>query len=254
MIWGRRGPSLAAGRLENGAVIKVGEVPVRLRIAANARRISLRLDPARGEFVAVAPSLRRLGEAAAFAGSRQAWMEEILRAAPPAAPLRPGVVISLEGRPCRLERAAMRMKPVLHPARGEEPMRLVLSGEGEAYGRAALRALKALAAERAEDLTRAYVDKLKLPAPEVSVTDARMRWGSCRGPVGTKPASIRYSWRLVLAPPEVFDYVAAHEVAHLIEASHSKAFWTIVEKLYGDLREPRRWLKENGRGLHAYTP
>jgi hypothetical protein len=61
-----------------------------------------------------------------------------------------------------------------------------------------------------------------------------------------------FSWRLIMAPPEVLDYVAAHEVAHLVEMNHSPAFWALVEKLFPAHRAARRWLREHGTGLHRY--
>ena len=61
-----------------------------------------------------------------------------------------------------------------------------------------------------------------------------------------------YSWRLILAPPEILNYVAAHEVAHLQEMNHSRAFWAVVEKIHGDYRVQRRWLQSEGNALHRY--
>jgi hypothetical protein len=61
-----------------------------------------------------------------------------------------------------------------------------------------------------------------------------------------------YSWRLIMAPPEVLDYVAAHEVAHLAQMNHSPAFWAVVAALMPDYQTPRRWLKAEGHRLHCY--
>jgi hypothetical protein len=61
-----------------------------------------------------------------------------------------------------------------------------------------------------------------------------------------------YSWRLVMAPPEVLDYVAAHEVAHLAEMNHSTAFWAGVTRIYGDYTQARNWLRTHGSTLHRY--
>ena len=61
-----------------------------------------------------------------------------------------------------------------------------------------------------------------------------------------------FSWRLVMAPPDVLEYVAAHEVAHLKEMNHSRAFWATVEQIHGPYDAPRQWLRENGAGLHRY--
>jgi predicted metal-dependent hydrolase len=65
-----------------------------------------------------------------------------------------------------------------------------------------------------------------------------------------------FSWRLIMAPPPVLDYVAAHEVAHLAQMNHSPAFWAVVARLYPDHAVARRWLKAEGQALHAlrFTP
>ena len=61
-----------------------------------------------------------------------------------------------------------------------------------------------------------------------------------------------FSWRLIMAPPEVLDYVAAHEVAHLAQMNHSPAFWAEVTRIYGPYKEPRGWLRQQGNDLHRY--
>ncbi len=96
---------------------------------------------------------------------------------------------------------------------------------------------------------------LNRPLPEISIGDAKGRWGSCRparlGAKGDK-GRIRYSWRLVLAPYSVADYVAAHECAHLIEANHGPKFWALVRQIHGSEKPSRDWLKHHGPRLHAF--
>ncbi len=82
---------------------------------------------------------------------------------------------------------------------------------------------------------------------KVSIADTKSRWGSC----SPHNRSIRYSWRVIMAPPAVADYLAAHEVAHLVHADHSPAYWSVVQHLVGDHRPFRKWLRENGPALHA---
>jgi predicted metal-dependent hydrolase len=238
---------------EPDSVIEVAGAPVRLKVNGRARRISLRIDARRGEVVATAPSARRLGEAVGFAQSRAAWIAQRLAAVPELKPLRPGVAIKVGGAPCRLERAAMRITPRLIPATPDEPMRLLASGEDDAYGRAALRALKAEALARLTARTAHHAAMLGQSMPSVAVADAKGRWGSCRAGGRGRPAAIRYSWRLILAPAEVLDYVAAHEVAHLVEANHGEGFWRIVHTLYGDHQSARRWLRTNGAEIQAIS-
>lgn len=244
----RRAPALA-----HDSLIEVAGHSVRLKVNARARRISLRLDPKRGEVVATAPTLRKLPDAARFANDRAEWIAERLTRLPQQAPLRPGLTITVGGESCRLERAAMRIAPRLIPATAAEPMRLLASGEGETYGRAALRALKAEALLRLAERTAHHAATLRQPMPSVAVSDPKSRWGSCRKSQHGAPGVIRYSWRLILAPPWVLDYVAAHEVAHLIEANHGPNYWAIVARLYGDHRPARAWLRANASAVHSIT-
>ena len=81
----------------------------------------------------------------------------------------------------------------------------------------------------------------------ITLRDTRSRWGSC-----SAQGALMFSWRLVLAPPQILEYVAAHEVAHLAEMNHSAAFWAHVNRLYGPHAAPRRWLRGHGAELHRY--
>jgi predicted metal-dependent hydrolase len=79
----------------------------------------------------------------------------------------------------------------------------------------------------------------------LSLRDTRSRWGSC-----SSQGVLMYSWRLIMAPPQVLDYVAAHEVAHLVEMNHSQAFWDVVEDIFPNHKPCRKWLREHGDKLH----
>lgn len=240
-----RSPTLADGdRLE------VAGAPVRLKVNGRARRVSLRLDRSRREIVATAPSLRRLPEAAAFARERAAWIVERLAELPSAEALAPGMLIEVFGRPVRLEAAGGRARWI-EPVDGSTP-RIAAMGEGEGFTRAVILVIRKKAAEVLTARTAHYAAALGAPMPKVTVADARSRWGSCRpGPRGT-PGSIRYSWRLALAPFEVADYVAAHECAHLLELNHGPRFWAHGRALVGDERRHRAWLRAEGARLHAF--
>jgi predicted metal-dependent hydrolase len=84
-------------------------------------------------------------------------------------------------------------------------------------------------------------------AAAVSLRDARSRWGSC-----SAQGRLSFSWRLAMAPPEVLDYVAGHEAAHLVEMNHGPRYWEAVEKIMPDYRRHRAWLKREGRKLHGF--
>ena len=242
--------SLFGRPLADGDRLDVAGAVVRLKVHTRARRVSLRLDRTKREVVATAPSVRRLSEAAAFATERAAWIAARLAELPQSQSIAPGVTISLFGQPCRLESAA---HPVRYfPATEDQPARIAARGEGETYARAVVRLLKKHALSVFADRTAHYCAELGARMPAVSVMDARGRWGSCRPGMIGKPASIRYSWRLALAPFEVADYVVAHECAHLLELNHGPRFWAHVKALVGDERPHRAWLRAVGARLHAF--
>lgn len=242
-------------RYAHGDRIEVAGAPVVLRVNPRARRVSLKLDAARREIVATAPAPRLLGEAVAFAGERAGWMAAQLADLPRRTLLAPGLTLDLLGEPCRLEAGTGRAR--WRPAEAGQPRAVIASGEGEAYSRAVVRLFKAEALAVLTGRTRLHATALGKPMPTVAVADARGRWGSCRPPrtrgfgAEVEVGRIRYSWRLLLAPHAVMDYVAAHECAHLVEANHSPRFWAVVRGLVGDERPHRAWLRANGTRLHA---
>lgn len=97
-------------------------------------------------------------------------------------------------------------------------------------------------------LAQAKAEALGRTIRKISIRDTRSLWGSCN-----EKACLSFSWRLVLAPYAVLDYVVSHEVAHLVELNHSPAFWRVVEQLCPNWRESREWLKTYGRQLHAHA-
>lgn len=246
--------SLFGRALSDGDRLEVAGTAVTLRVNRRARRVSLRLDRTRREIVATAPSPRRLPEAAAFARERAGWIAERMAELPDATPVHPGMVLQVFGEPVRLEAGAGRAKWIA--ATPGEPARItaMVSGDlgGEGYARAVILMLKKRAMAVLGERTETYAAMLGVAAPKVAVADAKGRWGSCRPGVRGLPASIRYSWRLALAPLEVADYVAAHECAHLLELNHGPRFWAHVRALVGEPKPHRAWLRAEGARLHAF--
>jgi predicted metal-dependent hydrolase len=237
-------------RLGDGARLEIGGVVVRLSVSRRARRISLRIDPARREVIAIAPSTRRLAEALAFARERRAWAAERLAALPAAASLAADGPLSIFGEPRRLVPDGRR--PRLAPAEGDAPARLVGCGEGAVDGLLVARAIKREALAVFVARAEVHCAALEVSVPRVAIADARTRWGSCSPARAGRSAAIRLSWRLALAPFAVADYVVAHECAHLIEANHGPRFWALVEGLVGDPARHRAWLRAHGATLQAF--
>ncbi|MFC3067949.1 M48 family metallopeptidase [Phenylobacterium soli] len=236
--------------LADGDRLEVAGAVVTLKINRRARRVSLRLDRTRRQIVATAPSARRLSEAAAFARERAGWIAERLAELPPPSPIRPGMTLEIFGEPVLLETGSGRAR--WHEGSAFTPHRISAMGEGEGFARAVILVIKKRALQVFTERTAVYAAELGAPMPKVAIMDAKARWGSCRAGRHGQPGSIRYSWRLALAPFAVADYVAAHECAHLKELNHGPRFWAHVKALVGDERPHRAWLRAEGARLHAF--
>ena len=220
-------------------------VAARLSVNPRARRLSIRIDGRAGEAVLIAPSERKLGDVVAFARTKAQWMRERLAERPQGSPLEPGAVVALFGRPVRL--AATGGAGAARLTEDVDGPLIVSGGEGEAFARRVENLFKRVARETLQARTDVHLRTLGLRPVKMSIADPKSRWGSC----SPHNRTIRYSWRVIMAPPPVIDYLAAHEVAHLVHADHSPAYWSVVQRLVGDHRPHRKWLRDNGAALHA---
>ncbi|WP_324752817.1 SprT family zinc-dependent metalloprotease [Roseovarius sp. Pro17] len=212
-------------------------IALTLRRSARARRISLRVSALDGRVTLTLPKGLPEREALDFARSKQDWLQGHLADRVPEVIVAPGADIPVEGRMLRLEAGTGRRvfpsgDTLLVP--GGQPARL------QAW-------LRTLARERLVAASDRYAAALGRPYGRITLRDTRSRWGSC-----SSSAGLSYSWRLIMAPPDVLDYVAAHEVAHLEQMNHSPAFWALVAALMPDYQTHRKWLRQNGTGLHRY--
>lgn len=180
------------------------------------------------------------GEALEFAYSRAEWLRRHVTGIPAAVPVRMGAAIPVEGRSRVIVPGAGR-RVVLNE--GE----IKIPGDPATTARRVESFLKALARDHLAAASDHYAKQLGKTFDRISIRDTRSRWGSC-----SSRGTLMYSWRLIMAPPEVLRYVAAHEVAHLAEMNHSKAYWDGLQRIHGPYETPRRWLRENGNALHRY--
>ncbi len=213
-------------------------VALTLRRSARARRISLRISQLDGRVTLTLPARVPEAEALAFAREKEAWIRQHLEARSEDVDIAIGAEIPIEG--------AMRQ---IVPADGR---RLVLMADriavpGPAVAMRLQSWLKELARDRLAAASDDYARRLGRSYSRITLRDTRSRWGSC-----SSQGALMYSWRLILAPPEVLSYVAAHEVAHLAEMNHSPAFWAQVGRIYGPYEAPRQWLRAHGGELHRY--
>lgn len=219
------------------------QVYVRIEVNAKAKRLILRLDERRREAVTVAPSLRQVKAAVKFAQERVDWIAEALGRLPEVIPFEDGAMIGLRGEPVRLSIEGTGRLAVLEP--GDPPI-LRVPGAPETFGARVTRYLKKEAKGDIGEAVARYSDVLGVTASAISLKDTRSRWGSC-----TADRKLSFSWRLVLAPPRVLGYVAAHECAHMLEMNHSPAFWAHVAHCIPDWKRDRAWLRTHGAGLQS---
>jgi predicted metal-dependent hydrolase len=206
-----------------------------------ARRIRLVVDPASGTVRLVLPRHAAMKPALAWAQDKADWIAAQRAALPQAVPFVPGAVLSVADETLTIGWTAgsrRRVERIGDTLSLSGPIE-TLPRRVEAWLRA--RALETLAAETAH-----YAAKAGVTVSKVAIGDARGRWGSCAG-----DGTIRYSWRLILAPAWVRRATVAHEVAHRVHMDHSPAFHAVVARLYeGDATAARAWLRTHGAALH----
>ena len=214
-------------------------IEVHIRRSARAKRFSLSVSRSDGRVRLSLPVWAAEPDALAFLASREAWLREHVAAAPaekwPAiGGLLPvdGIMRPIEAGPGRSARFDGGVIRVPDDARvGPRIKALLISMARDRLGRTVSR----------------HAAALGRPHGRITLRDPRSRWGSC-----TSRGDLMFAWRLIMAPPEVLDYVAAHEVAHLIEMNHSERFWSVCRGLCPDMATHRTWLRAHGPELLSW--
>jgi len=237
-------PRPAAPLPEAIAVDHAGDsLPVTFVRSTRARRASLRVDPAGRRIVLTAPLRMARATALEFARSQAGWIAVRLKRLPERRPFVDGATVPLFGEPQLVRHR--------RGARGtvwREGAEIHVAGRAEHLPRRLRDWLTARLRERLLPLVAEKAARIGRPVKRITVRDTRSRWGSC-GPDG----SLSFSWRLALAPPDVVDYLAAHEVAHLAHMNHGVRFWALARDLCdGPIEGPQAWLKANGEALLQY--
>jgi hypothetical protein len=216
---------------------------VRLRLNPRARRMIVKVNPATGEVSVTAPSRRGLAHALDFARGEQDWIRGQLAKVPGPVLLGAGATIPFMGAAHEIRAAAKGPAPVW----ADDGIIWVRGREAHA-SRRVQDFLKKEARKVLEARVLEHAPRLGAKPARITVRDTASRWGSC-----SSGRSLSFSWRLILAPDFVLDYVVAHEVAHLREMNHSARFWAHVKSLVADIDAPQDWLKRHGRELQRYS-
>jgi predicted metal-dependent hydrolase len=219
---------------------------VRVRRHRQARRYTLRINAATREVVLSMPLRGSLNQARQFAEKHGAWIAARLNRLPEASPFTHGGMVPLRGVEHRIDHRPKARGTVWTEEEEGVPL-LCVAGGAAHVARRVRDFLKREAKRDLEAASKIAGATLGTKHARISIRDQASRWGSC-----STTGVLSYSWRLIMAPPFVLNYLAVHEVAHLIEMNHSRRFWRLVLSACPDTARAKAWLDAHGGGLHRY--
>jgi predicted metal-dependent hydrolase len=225
--------------------------PYPLRRSTGARRLRISIRP--GGVEVVAPSRARLCDITAFIEQHRAWidaklatLQRALAAHPGSARLADGGTILYRGQPVEMRVRAGTRPQVLETSGIEVivPARVPGADREATVERMLTRWLRWSAQNDALEYVARHARPNDLLPAAVWVKEQKRLWGSC-----SAKGAINLNWRLIFAPPAVFEYLVVHELCHLREAHHQAAFWRLVGQILPEFEAQRRWLRTNGHLL-----
>jgi predicted metal-dependent hydrolase len=216
-----------------------------LKINPRAKRMALRVDIHKRVVNLVLPKRASLRTAYLFAYEHRLWIREKVKSFPAQVTYQNGVIIPLLGKDREI---LLDYDPALKTTSIQLTGNVItVSSNKEDPSLRIRRFLIDLAKEELSSLSHEKAALIGKKVRAVSVRDTSSRWGSC-----TSEGKLSYSWRLIFAPREAFDYVVAHEVAHLKHLDHSPAFWHVCEDLSADYSAGKTWMKRHSQDLIRY--
>lgn len=221
-------------------VVEGREVPVRFRENARARRIIMRFDKGGEGLILTVPRRTSRSRALSFAQSQIGWIAERLTRQPARREFAEGVCFPFRGNVIEIARL-----PGLRAVTRLEGTKLLVGGAPAHVARRTREWLKRQAKSELQRASDEYAQKMGVRYSRLTLRDTQSRWGSC-----SASGALSYSWRLILAPHDVLDYVCAHEVAHLKQMNHGPKFWALVAAHCPHMEQARDWLKKDGTHLH----
>jgi len=221
-------------------------VPLMFLPNKRARQIIIRVDHGRAGIVVVLPPRSTRDQGRRFALLNKGWIRDRLAQLPARVAFRPGAVIPFLGVEHRI-RHRPRAQAQAQGTVWREGGTINVAGRAEHVARRVEDWLKREARREIERRVRQKAEAIERRVGGLTVRDPKSRWGSC-----SPSAKLSFSWRLVLAPRSVLDYVVAHEVAHLKELNHGRRFWRLCAELTRDAETARAWLNQHGPALHRY--
>ncbi len=224
------------------------KVSVRLRPNSRARRYTLNLGVGGADPVLTIPAGGSYDGARYFLERHLDWLESRLSKRPAARPFLPGRIIPVRDMKHRIAHRPD-ARGTVWVEEGERLPILAVAGAREHMERRIVDWLKRQARSDLEEAVFRYAEAVRGRPTAIRLRDPKGRWGSC-----SSRGTLSFSWRLIMAPPIVLDYLAAHEVAHLKEMNHGPQFWRLVHRICPHTDEAEAWLKKHGSALHVFGP
>ncbi|HBK08851.1 MAG TPA: zinc metallopeptidase [Acetobacteraceae bacterium] len=219
--------------------LRTGLARVEWRRSSRARRVSLRIDPTGGAVVVTLPTRATRKAGMALLMGHADWVADRLAALPEAVIFKEGAEVPIAGVPHRILHA-----PAAKGGAFLLNQELHVTGAAEFLPRRVRDFLRQEARRRLGALVIAKAGLIGVIPKRVTIKDTSSRWGSC-----APDKSLALSWRLVMAPAFVQDYVVAHEVAHLRHMNHGPNFWALVDQLTPHTKAAIPWLRAEGARL-----
>lgn len=220
-------------------------LPLRIVESARATRLILRIDPGGQALRVTVPTGVPAREVDRFVERHQGWLEQRLAKVPAKPVVRPGIRIPVRGVPHVIVHEPGKRGSVSVGEADGKPA-LIVHGDRAHLPRRVADFLKREAKADIERLVAKHTDTVGRKAKVIRFKDTSSRWGSC-----TSDGNLSFSWRIMMAPPLIIDYLVAHEVAHLKEMNHGPRFWKLCTELCPRTDEAKAWLKRNGSALQA---
>jgi len=222
-------------------------MPVKVSENDRAKRLTLRLFPAGDGLKVTTPGHVGDDEIMEFVARNSHWAASRIARLPKRIELSHGETIPFKGVDHRIVPSGSLRGVVQVIMQSGEPA-LSVAGEPDSAGRKLVAFMKREARKELDRIVNIHAAKIGIRPRQIRITDTTSRWGSC-----SSTRTLSFSWRIIMAPPEVLNYLAAHEVAHLKEMNHSKHFWDLTRELCPDMDTHKTWLKAHGSKLHAVS-
>jgi len=228
-------------------IIKLGEEPnaleITTKVSLRAKRISIRISP-NNEVELVLPDASDFNKAYLFLLEKELWIRNKLRKLKAPSPK--------AAIPKKLSIFGQEHELILQNHSINQPIKIVnnqiivshVIADSVISDIIELHFRKLIKIE-IEKYATLKARELKVKYSRITIRDTTSRWGSC-----SSSGALSFSWRLILAPRSVMEYVVVHELCHLIEMNHSHKFWSLVAQIYPEHKTARLWLKKHGRILH----